>query len=176
MQINSNYSMNGVLYETRRKQDNIPQFSTECVVQENENINPYMAEPLVYVCDCYQKFNVVTGMPKSTFGDSFGYAMQKEISDYMQDFYAGKVSREDLDSYFEKCCTSMRTYRTGQHQTSGTNEADNTQIVSEMYEVFAKENARAAGQANYQEGKAWNEKYYSDGHSDWTYYLSLIHI
>lgn len=58
-----------------------------------------MTEPLVYVCDCYQKFNVVTGMPKSTFGDSFGYAMQKEISDYMQDFYAGKVSREDLDSY-----------------------------------------------------------------------------
>lgn len=100
-----------------------------------------MTEPLVYVCDCYQKFNVVTGMPKSTFGDSFGYAMQKEISDYMQDFYAGKVSREDLDSYFEKCCTSMRTYRTGQYQTSGTNEADNTQIVSEMYEVFAKENA-----------------------------------
>ena len=44
MQINSNYSMNGVLYETRRKQDNIPQFSTECVVQENENINPYMKE------------------------------------------------------------------------------------------------------------------------------------
>ena len=52
-----------------------------------------MTEPLVYVCDCYQKFNVVTGMPKSTFGDSFGYAMQKEISNYMQDFYAGKVSR-----------------------------------------------------------------------------------
>ena len=97
-----------------------------------------MTEPLVYVCDCYQKFNVVTGMPKSTFGDSFGYAMQKEISDYMQDFYAGKVSK----------------------------------IVREMYEVFAKENARAAGQANYQEGKAWNEKYYSDGHSDWTYYNS----
>ena len=51
----------------------------------------------------------------------------------------------------------MRTYRTSQHQTSGTNEADNTQIVSEMYEVFAKENARAASQANYQEGKSLNE-------------------
>ena len=62
MQINSNYSMNGVSYETRHKQNNIPQFSTECAVQENENINQYMAEPLVYVCDCYQKFNVVTGM------------------------------------------------------------------------------------------------------------------
>ena len=57
-------------------------------------------------------------------------------------------------------------------EISGTNEADNTQIVSEMYEFFAKENARAAGQANYQEGKALNEKYYSDGHSDWTYYNS----
>jgi len=44
MQINSNYSMNGVSYETGHKQNNIPQFSTECAVQENENINPYMAE------------------------------------------------------------------------------------------------------------------------------------
>ena len=33
-------------------------------------------------------------------------------------------------------------------EISGTNEADNTQIVSEMYEFFVKENARAAGQAN----------------------------
>ncbi len=65
MQINANYSVNGVPYDNKRKQNNIPQFSTECAVQENENINPYMAEPLVYVCDCYQKFNVVTGMPKS---------------------------------------------------------------------------------------------------------------
>ena len=62
MQINANYSVNGVPYDNKRKQNNIPQFSTEYAVQENENINPYMAEPLVYVCDCYQKFNVVTGM------------------------------------------------------------------------------------------------------------------
>ena len=141
-------------------------------IQTRKDTFEKMAEPLVYVCDCYQKFNVVTGMPKSTFGDSFGYDMQKDISSHMTDFYAGKVSREELNSYFEECCTSMRTYRTSQHQTSGTNEADNTQIVSEMYEIFAKENARAASQANYQEGKALNEKNYSDSHSDWTYYNS----
>ena len=110
-------------------------------IQTRKDIFEKMAEPLVYVCDCYQKFNVVTGMPKSTFGDSFGYDMQKDISSHMSDFYAGKVSRDELSSYFEECCTSMRTYRTSQHQTSGTNESDNTQIVSEMYEVFAKENA-----------------------------------
>ena len=47
MQINANYSVNGVPYDNKRKQNNIPQFSTECAVQENENINPYMAEPLL---------------------------------------------------------------------------------------------------------------------------------
>ena len=44
MQISSNYSMNGVSYENRRRQNDIPQFSTERVKQENESINPYMAE------------------------------------------------------------------------------------------------------------------------------------
>ena len=55
-----------------------------------------MTEPLVYVCDCYQKFNVVTGMPKSTFGDSFGYAMQKEISDYID-----RANQADLVSFLQ---------------------------------------------------------------------------
>ena len=44
MQISSNYSMNGVSYENRRRQNDIPQFSTERAEQENESINPYMAE------------------------------------------------------------------------------------------------------------------------------------
>ena len=44
MQISSNYSMNGVLYENRRRQNDIPQFSTERVKQENESINPYMED------------------------------------------------------------------------------------------------------------------------------------
>ena len=48
MQISSNYSMNGVPYENRRRQDNIPQFSTEHTEQENESINPYMADTDLY--------------------------------------------------------------------------------------------------------------------------------
>ena len=44
MQINSNYSMNGVPYENRRRQNDIPQFSTERAKQENESINPYMED------------------------------------------------------------------------------------------------------------------------------------
>ena len=82
------------------------------------------------------------------------------------------MSREDLDSYFEKCCTSMRTYRTGQHQTSGTNEADNTQIVSEMYEVLQKKMQGRQVRRTIRKEKHGMKKYYSDGHSDWTYYNS----
>ena len=44
MQISSNYSMNGVPYENRRRQNDISQFSTERTEQENESINPYMAD------------------------------------------------------------------------------------------------------------------------------------
>ena len=42
MQIRSNYSMNGVPYENRRRPNDIPQFSTERAEQENESINPYL--------------------------------------------------------------------------------------------------------------------------------------
>ena len=42
MQISSNYSMNGVPYENRCRQKDIPQFSTERAKQENKSIKPYM--------------------------------------------------------------------------------------------------------------------------------------
>ena len=44
MQISSNYSMNGVPYENRRRQKDILEFSTERAKQENKNINPYMED------------------------------------------------------------------------------------------------------------------------------------
>lgn len=59
--------------------------------------------------------------------------------------YIERLQKAHKDSYFEECCTFMRIYRTQQHQTPETNEKDNTQIVREMYTIFAKENVRAAG-------------------------------
>ena len=44
MQISSNYSMNGVPYENRCRQKDIPQFSTERAKQENKSIKPYMED------------------------------------------------------------------------------------------------------------------------------------
>ena len=46
-------------------------------IQTRKDTFEKMAEPLVYVCDCYQKFNAVTGMPKSTFGDTLAMICRK---------------------------------------------------------------------------------------------------
>ena len=118
---------------------------------------------------CYSDSSIMRGMPKSVFGDRFGWDMQDDISDCMRKFYEGKISEEEVEEYFRLCCTSMRIYRTQQHQTSGKNEEDNRQIVSEIYDIFAKENMRAARNANYYEGEKINASYggWSD---DWVYY------
>lgn len=121
----------------------------------------------------YNDILKVKGMPGSVFGDSFGYKMQKDIANYMGSYYAGEVSKEDMKNYFYECCTSMRVYRAQTRQTTGTNEADNTQIISQIYEIFAKENQRMANHANYQEGLTVNSGYGRDNQAmDWCYYNS----
>ena len=113
----------------------------------------------------------VTGLPASVFSDRFGYEMQKSIYNCMTDYYAGKISESDVEDYFEECCTSMRIYRTQMRQTTGTNEEDNQQIAGQIYEIFAKKNAIAAQNANYNEGLAMNE-IYGGRSDDWAYYNS----
>lgn len=124
--------------------------------------------------ECYPNFQSKKPMPKSVFGDPFGYDMQKEISTYMKDFYAGKSSQDEMQKFFEECCTSMLKYRAQQRQTSGNAAADRQQIVSEIYEIFAKENMRAARSANDKEGEALNQTY-GGRNDDWVYYNSDYH-
>ena len=102
------------------------------------------------LCDCYTNYQFTTKMPESVFGDSFGYAMHDDIFDRMKDYYAGKMSDDDLKQYFNDCCADMRFYRAQKRQTSGDVDADNAQIVSQIYEIFAKQNVRAAKNANYE--------------------------
>lgn len=111
------------------------------------------------LCDVYPNYKARATMPKSVFGDQFGYDMQKQIGNCMSDFYSGKKSQCEVQEFFEECCKSMRIYRTQQCQTNGNNIDDNAQIVSQIYEVFAKENQRAVRNANYNEGLSINNKY-----------------
>lgn len=129
------------------------------------------AKEQIETCGFYPNYKVVTGMPQSVFADQYGYDMQNDIYHCMTDFYAGKISQSDVKDYLEECCVSMRIYRTQQCQTSGHNVEDNQQIVGQVYEIFAKMNARAARHANYEEGLAENQAY--GGRSDdWVYYNS----
>lgn len=135
-----------------------------------------MTEQTVAVCDCYTNYQITTNMPENVFSDSFGYAMQHDIADRMEDYYAGKMSDDELKQYFNDCCSDMRIYRAQQHQTSGNADDDNMQIVSQIYEIFAKENARAAGNANYNEGAQANASYGSNyRNDDWVYYNADYH-
>lgn len=125
----------------------------------------------VMVCETYSKIQYKMSMPKSVFGDQFGYDMQKSIGNCMKDFYDGKKSQSEVENYFEECCESMRMYRTSIFQTSGSDEVDNKQIVSQVYEIFAKENQRATRYCNYYEGLARNQQY-GGRNDDWVYYNS----
>ena len=126
---------------------------------------------MTFASETYQDIRKVTEMPKSVFGDAYGYQMQKDIADCMRQYYAGKVSDEEVKSFFRECCSSMRVYHSQMRHTTGMDEEDNTQIVSEIYEMFAKENQRAARNANHEEGLEINRQYGSDKRQDdWCYY------
>lgn len=129
-----------------------------------------MKEQAVIACECYTKIQSKTEMPKSIFGDSFGYDMQKDIANYMQDYYAGKMSADDLKQYFNDCCSDMLDYRVQKHDISGNMDDFKVNIISKVYELFAKENARAASHANYAEGEKINAGYADGNRQNWVYY------
>ena len=152
-------------YQERGEQTDSTVRKTVDSVEMAEKINEIM-------CECYPNYQVVKGMPQGgVFADQFGYDMQNDIYYCMTDYYAGKISESDVKDYLEECCVSMRIYRTQKCQTSGHNVEDNQQIVGQVYEIFAKMNARAARNANYEEGLAEN-KAYGGRSDDWVYYNS----
>ena len=127
--------------------------------------------PIVLASENYNDIRKVTQMPLSIFGDTFGQQMQKDIADYMRQYYAGEASDDDVKNFFNECCSYMRAYQSQMRHTTGMNEEDNTQIVSEIYEMFAKESQRAARNANYEEGLEINKQYgASSRQDDWCYY------
>lgn len=127
----------------------------------------------VLTSENYNDIMKVKGMPGSIFGDKFGYEMQKEIAGYMKDYYTGEVGKEEVEEFFNECCASMRVYLAQSRHTTGTSEIDNKQILSQIYEMFAKENQRMANYANYQEGMKVNCGYGGDEQTvDWGYYNS----
>lgn len=159
--------MNDSLEKEKVKQTDLKKPSAKESLDSFEN----SGEITDIMYEVYPNYQSKKPMPKSVFGDQFGYDMQKEIADSMEDFYAGKITQGELEDFFEQCCTSMRKYRAALCQTSGDDALDKKQIVSKVYEIFAKENARSARSANYEEGEALNAQY-GGRKDDWVYYNS----
>lgn len=154
-------------YKEKAKQIDLGKLNTEKSLDSFENRGNLT--DILY--ELYPNYRVTKAFPESVFGDQFGYDMNKKITNCMADFYAGKISQKEVENFFEECYTSMEIYRKQQRQTSGNDIADKQQIVSELYERFAKENARAARVANFNEGKALNVKY-GGRNDDGVYYNS----
>lgn len=171
-----NYGQNTTSVEAVAQKSNFLKDGWMKQLAENKNKTDSFQKvsiPLEEVCGCYPNYQVVTGMPKSVFTDQFGYDMQKDISNHMTDFYAGKISEDEINEYFNQYCSDMRNYCTKTCRTTGTNEEANKQVIGQVYEIFAKENQRAARHANDAEGVAYNETYgHPESGNDWAYYNS----
>lgn len=90
---------------------------------------------------------------------AFNNELQGKIRNCLSDYYAGDKTVEEVKDFFQESCMAMRVYYTGQLKTSGNNEADNQKIVSKIFEIFSKENQRAALKANKEEGIEINKEY-----------------
>ena len=149
--------------EFRQKCQNVQSMIDMDVLQEKirnrDSVEIKGITPIALASENYNDIRKVTEMPQSIFGDAFGYQMQKDISDYMRQYYTGEISDDDVKNFFNECCSSMRAYHSQMRHTTGMNEEDNMQIISEIYEMFAKENQRAARNANYEEGREINSQY-----------------
>lgn len=125
----------------------------------------------IFVSENYNNIMKITGLPKTVFCDKFGWDMQEDICNYLKEFHKGNVSKEDVENYFYKCCREMLSYRVDMHQTTGKNEADKVKIISDVFEVFAKQNMVAARYENYKEGQNIHTENGGDmENDDWSYY------
>lgn len=168
--LHENIQCRNIIDEAKNIYDYIKQAQNQCGnTSHSRDSFEKTAETIESMYSCYVDSGIVKGMPKSVFGDRFGWDMQGDIYNCMQKFYEGKIDQDELEEYFRLCCTSMRIYRIQQRQTSGKNEDDNKRILDEVYNVFAKKNMIAARNANHSEGEQINLSYGGQS-DDWTYY------
>lgn len=126
----------------------------------------------------YTDGRVTASMPENVFQDGFGYEVKSRIKEQVRAYYQGQATGMDLREGFIQTCTRMRQYRNEIGQTDGQNPEHNLQIVSQVYEMYAKENQRAARKANYAKGCAINGKFKTKDkrkQKDWCYYYSMYY-
>lgn len=161
------------------------QFSVDSKIQEiPEQLSGY--DGLIYTpapdrwiySENYTDGKVLSRMPENIFQDGFGYEVKGQIKQFIKAYYEQQTTAKELRESFLQTCILMRQYRNEVGQTTGQSIADNMQIVGQVYEMYAKENQRAARRANYAKGCAINGKFAIKDkrkQKDWCYYYALYY-
>ena len=97
---------------------------------------------LAVTCENYNDFFKITGMPGSCLSDQNGKEVRNQVQEIMNNYYSGKMNKEEVVSKIKDVCKDMRVYQAQSRHTSGCNREDNLQILSEIYEVFQKANVK----------------------------------
>lgn len=119
----------------------------------------------------YTDGKCVSGMPENIFSDGFGCEIRERIKENVSSHYSEKLTGKQLLEQITDTCMLMRKIRNDMGQTSGLSVEDNIQILSQIYEMYEKENQRAAGRANYAKGCAVNGKFKGKAKGyEWCYY------
>lgn len=129
-----------------------------------------------YNCENYSDIMKLNpkGMPSNCLGNELGYKLNREIYAAFKNYHKKELNEKDLSQMLIDYCKEMRIYQTQIRNTTGTNKKDNQQIISNIYEIFQKLNARGAVGACHEEGEKIAKQY--DGRErDWVYYNSNYH-
>lgn len=102
----------------------------------------------------------------------FSNMILKDITKYLKDYFAGKVSEEDVKAYFEGCFRAMRDYTVNNGLVNAYDKEADQEIIAHVYELLCKGNQLAALQANREEGQEINNKYQNGARLDFIYYNS----
>lgn len=127
---------------------------------------------LTITCENYNDILKITGMPGSCLSDQNGIEVREQVQEIMNDYYSGKINKEEVMSKIKDVCKDMRVYQAQSRHTTGNNKEDNVQILSEIYEVFQKANVKHAAAACFKKGEELAQKNGGTERNNWVYYDS----
>lgn len=106
----------------------------------------------VITSENYNDFFKISKMPANCLTDQNGKELMNQSNKLMHNYYAGGMDKEDVKASIIEACKAMRIYQAQCRHITGNNKENNLQILSQIYELFQKQNVRAAAYACFKKG------------------------
>lgn len=104
--------------------------------------------------------------------DDSNQKILESMTQTLNDYYAGKVTIDDVTTSFKNAFQAMKNFMVGNHYTSDNDVENNQQILLDTYNVFRQYAVSTASTACQNEGKQIAQQYGTEGNPDWVYYNS----